>query len=167
MPDPADAPTAHTTGRREFFRHSGWLMVASIAGGGVAYALHFLARKMSPAEYGLFGALMAVTMCIPAMPLQMVFAHQTAAALATGRRREISGLIRTVTGASFVLWLLFAAVVLGFQKEILFRWETTNSTALWLLLPVVLLSLLLPVFTGVLQGQQNFLWLGGASLISS
>jgi len=167
MPDPADDPTPPVSGRREFFRHSGWLMVAAIAGGGVALILHFLARKMSVAEYGLFVALSAVTMCIPAMPLQMVFTHQTAAALAGGRKRELAGLVRTVFTGALLLWVAFAAVVLLFQKEILFRWGTTNSTALWLLLPVVLLTLLVPVFSGLLQGQQNFLWLGWASLISS
>jgi O-antigen/teichoic acid export membrane protein len=167
MPDPADVPTHHTSGRREFFRHSGWLTVAAIGGGAVALVLHFLARKMTPAEYGLFGALMAVVMCIPAMPMQMVFTHQTASALATGRRRELAGLVRAYAGAAFLLWSVFAVVVLIFQKEIMVRWGTTNHVALWLLLPVMLLTLLVPVFTGLLQGQQNFFWLGWVTLISS
>ena len=38
--------------------------------------------------------MLAVAMCVPNMPLQMVFAQQAARALATGRERALAGMIR-------------------------------------------------------------------------
>lgn len=76
MPDPGNTVSSKPAGSRaEFFRHSGWLMVASNLAGWLALGVHFLSKRMSPSEYGLFGALAAVTICIPAMPLQMAFTH--------------------------------------------------------------------------------------------
>src|SRR5947209_16341875 len=80
--------------RTAFFRQSGWLMMANIGGGVLMWAVHFLSKAIPPEEYGLFGVLLVVAMCIPAMPLQMVLAQQTASALATNRRGELSGMIR-------------------------------------------------------------------------
>ena len=40
------------------------------------------------------------------------------------------------------------------------QWNITNPAAIWLTLPVLLFTVWLPMFYGVLQGQQNFLWLG-------
>jgi O-antigen/teichoic acid export membrane protein len=63
------------------------------------------------------------------------------------------------------LWLICAAVVLVFQQQILQRWGV-SSLSLWITLLVVLLSLWLPILWGLLQGQQNFFWLGW-SMISN
>ena len=61
-------------------------MIANIAGGALMWGLHFLAKRLKEGEYGAFGALLTVLMVLPLMPLQMVFAQQTAKALATGRQ---------------------------------------------------------------------------------
>ena len=44
------------------------------------------------------------------------------------------------------------------------RWNITNPAAIWLTLPVLLFTAWLPMFYGVLQGQQNFLWMGWSML---
>jgi len=94
------------------------------------------------------------------MPLQMVLAQQTARSLALHRERELSGLIRAAWLWTFLLWLAAAVVVLLFQGTILAQWKISNPAALWLTLPVLLFTTWLPMFYGVLQGQQNFLWMG-------
>ena len=76
---PAVNPKPHAA----FFRQSGWLMIANIGSGAMMWAVHFLAKKTTAAEYGAFGVMLAVAMCVPNLPLQMVFAQQTARALAT------------------------------------------------------------------------------------
>jgi O-antigen/teichoic acid export membrane protein len=167
MPEPAnDSSRQASESRGEFFRHSGWMMIAGIAGGALAWGVHFLARKMPAADYGLFGALMAATMCVPGTPIQMAFTHQAASALASGREAQLAGLIRAFCGGAFVLWAVFAAVVVVFRREIMFRWEVTDATALWIMLPFLLITMLMPVFSGLLQGRQNFLWLGWTGIIS-
>jgi O-antigen/teichoic acid export membrane protein len=158
----ASASSKHHTAT--FFRQSGWLMIANIGGGLLMYVVHFLAKKTGPEEYGIFGAFLAMIMCIPTIPLQMVLAHQTAQALATGRQRELAGVFRVLWLLITLLWVAGLVVAIALQGHILERWHVTNPAALWVTVPVVLLAMWQPVFSGVLQGQQNFLWLGWSML---
>src|SRR5579863_719783 len=92
----ATIPVTADAHRARFFRQSGWLMIANIAGGVLMWAVHLLARATGKNEYGLFITLLTAVMLVPAIPLQMVFAQQTAKARATGRERELSALIRSI-----------------------------------------------------------------------
>jgi O-antigen/teichoic acid export membrane protein len=196
-------------GHMTFFRQSGWLMIANIAGGALMWGLHFLARQLKAGEYSTFGALLAVVAVLPTMPLQMVFAQQTARAIATGRLGELVGMLRLACLGIFVLWLIGAGVVFFQQDNILkllqdapvvapqtadamhgpaeavgavssgatpTSWagavdeagvpRTRNVVAIWLVVFACLLSLWMPIFFGILQGQQNFLWLGWAIMFN-
>jgi O-antigen/teichoic acid export membrane protein len=156
--------TEAATHRASFFRQSGWLMFANIFGGLLMFGVHPLARRVGRAEYGLFGTLLTLVMLVPGGPLQMVLTHQTARALATRRERELSGIIRLFTFGLLGLWLLAVLAVLLFQNRIMQLWGVSNPLALWLTLPVVLLNVWAPVFLGVLQGQQNFFWVGWSQM---
>lgn len=158
------APSADAARDASFFRQSGWLMVANVAGGALMWAVHFLARRVPPGEYGNFGGFLAVIMVLPTIPLQMVLAQQTARALATGQHGELSGVIRLFWRGTFYIWLVAAVLALVFQRQILAAWKVENPMALYLTLPIVLLTLWMPMFWGVLQGRQNFLWLGWSLL---
>src|SRR5436305_888949 len=137
----AAAADAH---RASFFRQSGWLMIAGIFGGMLMWLVHFLSKRVGEAEYGTFISYLSITMVIPGMPLQMVFAHQTAKALATNRERELTGMIRLVWLGSLVLWLVACGVVFVARKTIMARWELTGATGLWMTMGVVLCSMWLP-----------------------
>ena len=129
-------------------------------------AIHLLNKKIPPAEYGVFGVLLAVVMFVPNMPLQMVFAQQTARALATNRERELAGMIRLAWLGTLGCVSLLAIGVWIWQAEILAAWKLANPAGLWITLLVVLLSFWLPLFWGVLQGQQNFFWLGWSNIFN-
>jgi len=161
----APAPT-ETKHHIAFFRQSGWLMIANVGSGAMMWAVHLLNKKIPPEQYGIFGVLLAVAMFVPSMPLQMVFAQQTAQALATDRRRELAGMIRLAWLGTFGLCLLLALGTFIWQKDILAGWQITNPADLWITVFVVLLSFWLPMFWGVLQGQQNFLWFGWTYIFS-
>jgi O-antigen/teichoic acid export membrane protein len=107
---------------RHFFDRAGWLMVANIAGGLLMFAVHLLARKTGKNDYGLFITLLTAVMLVPAIPLQMVFAQQTAKALATGRERELAGMIRLICLGLLGVWLLGCLGVFLFQSPILKFW---------------------------------------------
>ena len=62
------------------------------------------------------------------------------------------------------MWLVAVVVVLLFQRKIMAQWNIGNPAAIWLTLPVLLFTTWLPMFYGVLQGQQNFLWMGWSML---
>jgi O-antigen/teichoic acid export membrane protein len=150
--------------RAAFFRQSGWLMIANVAAGVLMWAVHFLFRATGPEEYGLFVTFVGLAMCIPNAPLQMVMAQQTAKALATRQTGELAGMTRMVWLGTSLLWLIGVAVVLVFQHDILVRWKVSNPAGLWITMLVLLLALWMPLFQGVLQGQQNFLWLGWSAM---
>jgi O-antigen/teichoic acid export membrane protein len=150
-----------------FFRQSGWLMITNIGGGFLMFAVHFLAKKITPAEYGAFGVMLAVAMCVPNMPLQMVFAQQTARALATGREGQLAGMIRLAWFGTLGLGLVLAAGAFLWQSEILAAWKLPNAVGLWITVAVVLFSLWLPMFLGVMQGQQNFFWMGWVNILNA
>ncbi len=88
------APVSASEHRASFFRQSGWLMFATVSGGVCMTAVHLLSHGMPKGDYGQFVAFLSVAMFIPAMPLQMVLAQQTARSLALHREHELSGLIR-------------------------------------------------------------------------
>jgi O-antigen/teichoic acid export membrane protein len=152
--------------RSSFFRQSGWLMLANIGGGALTWAVHFLSKAIPEGDYGTFGVFLAVVAVLPTLPLQMILAQQTAKALATGKRGELAGIIRLSFVCVAGLWLLASALVLANQQAILSRWKVADPMGLYLTLPVVLLSVLNPMFSGVLQGQQNFLWFGWGMILN-
>jgi O-antigen/teichoic acid export membrane protein len=159
-------PVSAAEHRASFFRQSGWIMIANIAGGAMMWAVHFLARQLKEGEYGTFVAMLSVVMCVPVMPLQMVLAQQTARGLATGRRAELSGIIRTFWSGTLVLWLVGALVVLLMHDWVMVRWGIKSQAVLWITLLACLFSAWVPMFTGALQGKQNFFWMGWAMMLN-
>ncbi|HTL59419.1 MAG TPA: lipid II flippase MurJ [Candidatus Limnocylindrales bacterium] len=160
-------PLSQAAHRASFFRQSGWLMIANIGGGVLMWAVHLLNKAIPASEYGNFGFFLAIVMLLPAIPLQMILTQQTAKALAIGRQGELAGVVRAFAGGAFLLWACGAVIVLLFQQHIVEHWHMSNPAGLWITLPVVLVSLWLPMIWGVLQGQQNFLWLGWSMLANA
>jgi hypothetical protein len=155
------------TGKARFFRQSGWMVLATLMAGICMFLIHPLYGPMlGDVEYGLYGTLLALinVMGIPSMGLQTTFAQQTAAAVTPEDRARLAGTARAVLLWGVGLWLLVVAVVVVFQKDILATLSITDPLALWLVVLLSLTALAQPVFFGVLQGQQNFLWLGWAQV---
>jgi O-antigen/teichoic acid export membrane protein len=106
-------------------------------------------------------------MAIPAVGLQMVFAQQASAVLTIAHRRQLVGTMRGVTLGAFSVWLLMALLVFLWRAECIAALRLTNTAALWITLAIGLLLLWSPVYLGLMQGRQNFLWLGWAVVVSS
>jgi O-antigen/teichoic acid export membrane protein len=159
-------PVSEAEHRASFFRQSGWIMIANIAAGAMMWAVHFLAKQLKEGEYGTFVAMLSVVMCVPVMPLQMVLAQQAAKGLATGKRAELSGIIRTIWFGTFIVWLLAVLAVLLTHGWVMDRWHIKNPVVLWITLVACLFSAWLPMFLGALQGKQNFLWMGWGMILS-
>ncbi len=160
------APTIDHKPHATFFRQSGWLMIANIISGILTWGVHFLAKTIPKSEYAAFGTLLMVVACLPAMPLQMVFAQQSAQALATGRERQLAGMIRLAWFGTFIVWALGAMAVYFYQDQIVAGWHLPNVAGLWATVLTVLVSLWLPLFIGVLQGRQDFFWMGWTQIFS-
>lgn len=143
-------------------------MIANVSSGVMMYAVHLLAKSknISAAEYGAFGVMLSVVMCVPNLPLQMVFAQQTARALAMKRERELAGMIRLAWWGTFALGLLLAVGVLLWQADILAGWKLASAAGLWATVVAVLFSFWMPLFWGVLQGEQDFFSLGWSNIFN-
>jgi O-antigen/teichoic acid export membrane protein len=159
-------PLTASAHRSSFFRQSGWLMIANIAGGALMWAVHFLTGFLKKGQYGDFGAFLAFLMLLPNIPLQMTLTQQTAKALARNTQHELSAVIRMFLLGSAALWLVGSLIVVCFQNSILAHLKMTEPSGLWLTLVIVLFALWLPMFWGMLQGQQNFLWMGWSMMIN-
>jgi len=160
--------TTQATHRAAFFRQSGWMMIATLAGGVFMYAVHMVAKQMPKNEYGVFTTLLQVVtlMGIPATGLQTVFAQQAASSLNEENDRVLVGVLRGVLRATFIIWLLMAAVVFVLHDLVLTGLKIANPAALTMTVIIGLATLWYPIFMGLLQGRQNFLWLGWAAIFN-
>jgi O-antigen/teichoic acid export membrane protein len=159
-------PTIDHKPHATFFRQSGWLMVANISGGLMTLGVHPLNKIIPDSEYTAFGVLLMLVSCMPTTPLQMVFAQQSALAVATGRERQLARMIRLAWIWSLVVWAVAAVLVLIFKNAIVQSWQLPNTTGLLITLPLLLMSVWSPMFAGVMQGRQDFFWIGWSSIIS-
>jgi O-antigen/teichoic acid export membrane protein len=157
---------------KSFFRQSGWMLFASTAAGALFALVQIVAQRMPATEsqqYALFSALMEGLgqLAIPALGLQTLFAQQTVMAQTEVQRRQLAGAVRGVLGGMVAIWLIVAAAAYLFQARLLAAYKITQPGALWITLVLALVMLVQPVFYGVLQGRQHFLWLGWATLANS
>ena len=157
---PSLTPDTTAKEKSDFYRQSAWLIFATFAAGGLMWLVHFLNKFIPKEEYGTLGTLMTSMILVPTIPLQMVFAQQTAAALANGRQRQLAGMLRLAVMYTFGVWLIFALTVVFLQGTIITRWKIANPAALWVTLAAILAALWTPLFAGLLQGSQRFKWLG-------
>lgn len=162
------APAASRMSRFTFFRQSGWMILASTVSGALMYGVHKAAGQMPKEEYGVFTTLLQILnqMAIPAAGLQLTFVHQTVSAETDAERARLTGTMRALMKGTFLFWGLMAVLALVFSNALLSRFQIANPTALWVTLLLGLASLWSPIILGVLQGRQNFLWLGWANMLN-
>jgi O-antigen/teichoic acid export membrane protein len=167
MPETKEPPpTVDHKPHAAFFRQSGWLMVTNIVGGMATLCVHPLSKKMDDSEYTAFIALLAMVVCLPTIPFQSVAAQQTAQKLAINRPRQLAGMLRIAWFWTFLVWVAGASVLFAYRNHIAQIWQLPSVTSLLVTLPVLLASLLMPMFFGAVQGRQDFFWLGWAQLLS-
>jgi O-antigen/teichoic acid export membrane protein len=162
------SPTVDPKPHAAFFRQSGWMMIAATAGGALMYLVHpIVARALPKGEYGVFTTLLQVIslMGIPAVGLQPVIAQQAAAAITEEQHRVVASEFRGVWRAIFFIWLVMAVVVAVFWRQTLAGLKIENSAALGMTLVIGLVAMWLPLVGGILQGRQNFFWLGWINIL--
>lgn len=131
-------------------------------------AVHVFAPYLGETQYSLFGALLVMLnmMAIPSIALQTVLAQQSAAAISPELKNRLTGTVQTLLSWGFGLWFAMALLVFLFQENILVSLKIADPTALWITIFMGLAALWSPILLGVLQGQQNFLWLGWIVIIN-
>jgi O-antigen/teichoic acid export membrane protein len=172
-PSPAPAPES----RRDhlaFFRQSGWMLLANALAGLFFTLANNPAGQIAnapgvgKAEFATFGALLdsLILLGIPAAGLQAVFAQLASGAVDTDRQRQLRATIRTVLLVVVAAWAAVACGAWIGRSRLLSTFQIANPWALAFTLGTVLIGLVYPVFAGLLQGGQKFLWLGNAAITS-
>ena len=173
-----------------FFRQSSWMLMTTVAGGVFMMALHpilqkpveevplgpltdflkkFVGLPMLPSEYSLYNTLIPILgiLGIPATGLQAIFAQQTASAVTDAQQRQLRSTVRVVLAATFFIWLLTALSVFVLRDWLQTEFKIANPVALLMLVTAALPALWLPVLNGVMQGRQNFLWMGWNGILAA
>jgi O-antigen/teichoic acid export membrane protein len=191
--------------RYAFFRQTGWLMIATVAGGFLSYLVHpFLQKPMdqviavaqagvkvmpvlgflldglvaiariiqppiSKAEYGLFNALLALVTVLnfPAIGLQPKLTQQTAAATDEQKQRELCGAAWWLLRAAFVVWLVLVLGTLLMRHQLMASYGMTSAGPLFVGLLIGLPLLCQPILLGIMQGRQNFMWIGWQMILNA
>ena len=155
--------------KSNFFRQSGWMVLCTVVSGAAFFAVHPFSKWIPESEYAIFGLYLAALYCmsIPSVGLQMVFTQQTAACLNEKQERELASTARGVLAGIVSLWLIAVVLIAIFHQPIIARWKINNPAGLWVMLVVGLVLMCTPVFMGILQGRQNFLWIGWGLMLNS
>jgi hypothetical protein len=161
-------PVTDDSHKLKFFRQSGWMMIATVISGVFMSVVHVCSKKLSSEEYSAFASLIQLInqMTIPALGLQMIFAQQSAAAISDERKRQLVGTKRRVMWGTFYIWLAMAALSVLDRGNLVSDFKLSDPMSLWLTVGVAFTMLWLPIFQGLLQGRQNFLWLGWVAIFN-
>lgn len=160
--------------RLAFFRQTTWMVIATVVG-GVFMALVQAAAQHMPVDavtgetqYGVFVAMLTALsqLAIPALGLQSVFAQQAVAGHDARKRAELIGTVRGVLKVLIGFWLVVVVLAVIFKSQLLAAYKIPNAVTLWLTLAVALTSIVLPVFGGLVQGRQDFLWFGWGTIMN-
>lgn len=123
---------------------------------------------MSTEQYGLFGVFLQSLLpqlAIPALGIQAAFVQLSASAITPDRESELAAAVRRVALVLIALWGVAAVFVTAFSTRLLEIYKLGSVSALVILMATVLASLLLPVFNGIIQGRQDFLWFGWVTML--
>lgn len=144
------------------------MMISTTMSGLFMFAVHVFGPLMPKDQYGLFVALLGVVglMMIPVIGLQTTLAQQTASCVSESDERKLAGTLKSLLGWAVVVWGAMFLLVVLFKSQLLASLKISNPVALWTTAAVALPQLLLPILMGYLQGRQNFLWLGWASVLN-
>ncbi len=153
--------------RSAFFRQSAWLLFASLAGGGLLALVHRIAGRMDTGgEYGLFttvlNSMQALT--FPSLGLAAVFTQMTALAATDEARRDVAAAAKRAAGGMVAYWLLICVLVFAGHGWLMEKFKMTSSLPLLWLAPTLLITLINPIALGIVQGRQDFAWVGLSSI---
>jgi len=149
-----------------FFRESGWMVIATTVAGVFMYAVHWVAFKaMTKPEYGDLQNMLGLLNLgmIPAIALQTGLMQQTASAVTPDQRARLRGTVKQLLGWIFLIWLVGCGAAF-FGRDAIFRVQKLSGWSLWMTVLTLLPLWWLPVMQGLLQGSQNFLWLGWSAM---
>jgi O-antigen/teichoic acid export membrane protein len=139
------------------------MMALTLLASAVNYSSNLVfSRVLTPAGYGDFTALIALTVivAVPSGAAQTVVADRLAAYGAAGDRRTIAYLIRHAAAHVLVYAAVLGIVYLAAIPLIVSVMDLQSTGSAIALAPMLVLSFFTPVAFGVLQGLERYIALG-------
>jgi O-antigen/teichoic acid export membrane protein len=154
-------------GKLTFFKQSGWLVIATALAGVFLVAVYPILSRLQE-ELSIYFSLLRLftVLAVAAAGLQIVMAQDAAAAVTPEGKEQLAATTRAVGLAVVILWLVILCVCILTRDQIIAALKIPNPAALWITMGLVLAQLLLPFAQGLLQGSQNFGWLGWSILLN-
>lgn len=141
---------------------SGFLFAIDTFTNVIDYGFHlFLGRVLRPADFAIVQTLNAILLIIITTfgLLQPVVARYVVEMMALGQPEQVGGIFRHYFRLA-AGWGIILMVLAWMGRAALADWLGVPMPAVALSATMLLLALLRPVTTGILQGQQNFILLG-------
>lgn len=150
-----------------FFKQSGWLVIATGLSGAFLVAVYPIVSRLE-GEFSIYFSLLRLftVLALAAAGLQIVMAQDAAAAVTPESRAELATTVRSVAAGIFIFWLVILGGCMAMRGEIIASLKIPRPAALWVTMGLVLAQLMLPFAQGLLQGAQNFAWLGWSILLN-
>ena len=142
-------------------RASFWLVAANVVGGIFGYAYQVvMGRMLTPAEYGLFGAAIAVISLLsaPLSTLMMILSRRVSEYRAVDNFDVLKRSYFSVNFRVAIVALIGIAVLTLFHRELADYLKAPSSAVVYVLAGVVLISVFPVINNAYLQGLQNFKW---------
>lgn len=144
------------------------MVIATTLSGVFLMAVYPVLGRLPSEEVSIYVSLLRLftLLGIASAGLQIVMAQDAAAAVTEELRDELSRTIRSVAKGILGVWLLILLICAPLQEEIVATFKITNPVSVWVTMALVLMQLALPFAMGLLQGTQNFVWLGWSILLN-
>jgi O-antigen/teichoic acid export membrane protein len=144
------------------------MVVANVASGFLMMCVHPFASQMPKQEYSAFVTMLRLfaLVTIPVVTIQNVLAQQTAAAVDQERMAQLSATTRGLLKWTTIGWVVLAALSLLFVDDLSRTFKTSNRWTILATLLLILGSLWMPIFQGLLQGFQNFFLFGWSLIVN-
>ena len=141
-----------------------WMSLAGVAGGALGYLFQVLmGRLLSPADFALFSAVMALGMFAssPMSALTMVVSRQVASFVSLDHNGQLWPLYTSVfRGIVFGAVILLACTTLA-QDALQSYLHAPDATPIWILYSLLVAVAVVALNTAFFQGYQSMGWLGG------
>jgi O-antigen/teichoic acid export membrane protein len=152
-----------------FYRQSIWMIGTTLSGGALLYVVHIpLARNLPPGEYSIFATLLQVIhlLMIPTLALQIIFTEECASSRSEAEKIQLVSIVAAVLARLFLFWVGFAVVTFLFRNQLSQMMGVNHPMAFWTTMLTGWSLLWLPILQGIMQGRENFKWLGWLAIIN-
>ncbi|MBS3150049.1 oligosaccharide flippase family protein [Candidatus Woesearchaeota archaeon] len=151
-----------------FYKYSIFIFVCSLITNAAGYFFHFfVGRILGPASYGVLGALLTILYIInvPFNTIQTTIANFTSQLIANNNREAIKRLLTSSLKKIFIYSLIIFIIYILFSKFIANFLKIDEISLIVLSGFLFIVSLLLAVTWGIMQGLQFFKSLGYSMII--